>query len=383
MTIPTKLTISSAETYMLQQLTNRQAAHTFRQLTDKAHLIDFASNDYLGLARKPEMYTKTLAYAEQWKGNSSTGSRLISGNSKLIEALEEEIASFHQAATGLIFNSGYDANVGIFSCLPQRGDTIISDELIHASIIDGIRLSKANRLIFKHNDLDSLDDCLKKAKGVIYIAIESLYSMDGDFAPMSQIVALATKYGANIIVDEAHATGVIGNKGAGLVQKLGLEKEVFARIHTFGKALAAHGAIILGSKTLKSYLINHARSFIYTTALPPHSFAAIKASYEIFPQMNQEREQLYALQHYFHQYLNNNNNSYHSNSQIHSPIQSILIKEGVQAKKIAKKIERDNFYAKAIVYPTVATGQERIRICLHAFNQKKEIKSLFENIYSK
>ena len=161
----------------------------------------------------------------------------------------------------MIFNSGYQANIGLFAAVAQKGDTIISDELIHASMIDGIRLSYASRLRFKHNDIKDLEKQLKKAKGNIFIGIESVYSMDGNLAPLTKMARLAKKYKAHLIVDEAHATGVFGKQGSGLVCALGLEDQVFARMHTFGKALGCHGAIVLGSEILKKYLVNFARPF--------------------------------------------------------------------------------------------------------------------------
>ena len=191
------------------------------------------------------------------------------------------LADFHKAESGLIFNSGYDANLGLFSCIAKKEDTLICDELIHASIIDGCRLSYANRFRFAHNDVEDLEDKLRRSKGNIFVAVESVYSMDGDMAPLKEIAAVCKKYNASLIVDEAHATGLFGDQGRGLVSQHGLEQEVFARVHTFGKALGCHGAVILGSETLRNYLVNFARSFIFTTALPVHSLIAVKCAYEM------------------------------------------------------------------------------------------------------
>ena len=227
------------------------------------NLRDFCSNDYLGFARSPEL--KRLIIGQLLEEGptfsvGSTGSRLISGNDDFIEQLESEVAAFHNAESSLIFNSGYDANIGIFSSIPQRGDTIILDELIHASIIDGARLSHASRFTFKHNDLLSLEEKLKAARGNIFIGIESIYSMDGDAAPISEIVALAHSYSAAVIVDEAHAIGIFGEQGKGMVSQSHLEDKIFARIVTFGKALGCHGAAVLCCSDTRKYLINFARS---------------------------------------------------------------------------------------------------------------------------
>ena len=190
----------------------------------------------------------------------------------------------HNADAGLIFNSGYDANLGLFSALPQRGETIIADELIHASIIDGARLSYANRYTFRHNDLQSLEDKLKQAKGNCYVVIESVYSMDGDTPPIAEILTLTEQYEANLIVDEAHAVGLYG---FGLIDQQ-FQDRVFARIVTFGKALGCHGAIVLGSNLLREYLINFARSFIYTTAASFHQMASIKMAYQLLQESDDE-----------------------------------------------------------------------------------------------
>lgn len=365
-----KTSVSEILTLRLEQ---RQNANTFRSLTNKSHLIDLASNDYLGLSRSSKLEELTASYAKDLRLNGATGSRLISGNSIFAEELEQTIATFHNTEAALLFNSGFDANIGVFSCLPQKGDTIISDELVHASIIDGIRLNKANRLIFKHNDINDLEICLQQASGSIFIAIESLYSMDGDIAPLVDIVNLAEKYGAAVIVDEAHATGIFGKTGGGLVQALGLEKRVFARIHTFGKALGIHGAVVVGNNILRDYLINFARSFIFTTAVTPHSLATIRAAYELLPELDVERKKLEALTSFFNK---NTITSLKNPSAPLSPIQSVITGNSASAKILSEKLEKANFYAKAIVYPTVAAGQERVRICLHSFNTHEEVKKV-------
>jgi 8-amino-7-oxononanoate synthase len=244
--------LAPAETFIRNRLNDREAAGTLRTLKPENTLVDFCSNDYLGFARsitlKNSIVNEIARYPDSLNG--STGSRLLSGNLSYAEDLEQQIANFHQAEAGLIFNSGYDANVGLFSSLPQKGDTIICDELIHASIIDGARLSHANRYTFSHNNLESLEGKLKQAKGNCYVVIESIYSMDGDTPPILEILQLAEQYGASLIVDEAHAVGLYP---AGLIAELGVQNRVFARVVTFGKALGCHGAIVLGSSLLRQY----------------------------------------------------------------------------------------------------------------------------------
>ena len=272
--------LNSAEDFIKAKLDERRTSGTYRALKPGNDLVDFCSNDYLGFARSATL--KQLIEKEIESNpaalSGSTGSRLLSGNTAYAEELEKTIAAFHRSEAGLLYNSGYDANVGLFSSLPQKGDTIIMDELAHASIIDGARLSFANRFTFRHNDLPSLEEKLKHSKGNCYVVIESVYSMDGDTPPIAGIVDLCDRYTAKLIVDEAHATRIVlqwFNKS------INLEDRVFARIVTFGKALGCHGAIILGSNLLREYLINFSRSFIYTTAAPFHQLACRQSSLRI------------------------------------------------------------------------------------------------------
>ncbi len=312
-------------------------------------------------------------YAKSLTG--ATGSRLISGNLNYTEDLEKTIANFHNADAGLIFNSGYDANMGLFSSLPQRGDTIITDELIHASIIDGARLSHANRYTFKHNDLESLESKLKAAKGICYVAIESVYSMDGDTPPLLQIVELTEKYNANLIIDEAHA---IGLHKQGLIAELGLNDRIFARVVTFGKALGCHGAIVLGSNKLREYLINFARSFIYTTAAPFHNLATVKMAYELLQQSDVGIGNLRYNITLFKKLIVANTEYPLIYSD--SSIQCILLKSNYKAREIAAQLQNNGLDVRAILSPTVAQEAERIRICLHSYNTEAEITLLANTI---
>ncbi|MCC8409194.1 8-amino-7-oxononanoate synthase [Mucilaginibacter sp. UR6-1] len=360
-----------------QRLADRQQAGNYRTLKPESNLIDFCSNDYLGFAQSPELKLKIAEEiaAHPESSNGSTGSRLLAGNLSYTEQLEASIAAYHKAEAGLLFNSGYDANIGLFSCLPQRGDTIILDELAHASIIDGARLSNANRYTFKHNDLQSLADKLKAAKGTIYIGIESVYSMDGDASPIAEILDLADAYNAAVIVDEAHAIGLYKT---GLVQQLGLHERVFARVITFGKAIGCHGAIILGNNDLRNYLINFARSFIYTTAASFHQVASIKMAYEF---LNGADVAISALQNNIA--LFKNNISKHRDYLLiesDSAIQCIILKNNHKAKQIATALQQTGIDVRPILSPTVPQGSERIRICLHSYNSTADIALLTNTI---
>jgi len=369
--------LKASDEHLLKKLEERKVAGAYRKLKPENSLLDFCSNDYLGFARssilkqKIDEELKTLLHAL----NGSTGSRLISGNSSYTELVEKEIAVFHNADAGLLFNSGYDANLGLFSSVPQRGDTIITDELIHASIIDGSRLSFANKYNFKHNDLNSLEDKLKQAKGNCYVAIESVYSMDGDTPPVKEILELTEKYNAHLIVDEAHAIGVYKR---GMISELGLENRVFARLITFGKGLGCHGAIVLGSTLLREYLINFARSFIYTTAAPTHQTASVRMAYQLLErsdeQVNALRQKITLFKREIIQ------NSTYPLLKSDSPIQCIVLKSNEKAKETAAHLQRSGFDIRAILSPTVAQGTERIRVCLHTFNTNEEINRLIKAI---
>lgn len=360
------------EDFLQLHLDKRKAQNAFRQLKLPEGQIDFCSNDYLGLSRNERLKAIIGAYIHAHRlPHGSTGSRLLAGNYELIETAEKKIALFHEAAAGLIFNSGYDANTGLFSSVPQKGDTIIYDHLIHASIRDGIRLSRAQAFSFLHNDGNDLEKKLQHATGNVFVAVETVYSMDGDLSPLGDIAALCGKYHAHLIVDEAHATGIIGERGEGLVQQLRLSDKCFARIHTFGKALGAHGAIILGSQTLKDYLINFCRAFIYTTALPPATIAAVLSGYEIFPGMLEERKYLGQLIDRFQK-----GGNVYKILPGRTPIQVVLIPGNEAAKQLAGRLQSGNMDVRAILHPTVPKGQERLRVVLHSFNTTEELERL-------
>jgi 8-amino-7-oxononanoate synthase len=375
--------MNQAAHFLQQQLSLRTENGLERKLTSSDLPFDFCSNDYLGFARSlvlKELINEKIEQIPKLK-NGSTGSRLLTGNHPYTEETEQFIANFHEASAGLIFNSGYDANIGLLSSIPQRGDTIIADELIHASLIDGARLSYAERYKFRHNDLIDLEQKLKLAKGLIYVVVESVYSMDGDIAPLAEINSLCRLYGANLIVDEAHATGVIGTKGKGLVVELGLQNDVFARIVTFGKAIGAHGAIVLGSEALRNYLINFARSFIYTTAAPLHQIVTINCSYQLLAKGDEKQQLTHKIELY--------NQLIQElipvaigipTIQSFSSIQTILFNSNENARQASAKLQLAGFDVKAILSPTVPLGKERLRICLHTYNSDDEIRSLVNHL---
>ncbi|MBI1807483.1 MAG: 8-amino-7-oxononanoate synthase [Ignavibacteria bacterium] len=374
--------MNHVEEKLRQSLDQRISEQSFRVLTIKNGLIDFCSNDYLGFSRSALFRERISELDDAHPSNTtgSTGSRLLSGNSSFFEELEHRIAQFHQAEDGLIFNSGYDANLGVFSCVPKRTDTLLYDQLVHASIRDGIRLSNARAYPFKHNDIEDLEKRITISTGNIFVAVESVYSMDGDCAPLTDIATLCKQFGAHLIVDEAHATGVFGVKGEGRVVELGLQNEIFARIHTFGKALGSHGAIVLGSEVLRSYLINFCRSFIYTTALPFHSLLAIQCAYNVLASDTEMLPQLRSRISYFKSNVGTDIRERVIESA--SAIQCLVVSGNENVRSLAHHVQEAGFDVRPILHPTVPRGKERLRICLHAFNTEAEIEDLLRIISS-
>ncbi len=333
--------------------------------------VDFFSNDYLGLSKSKDFAGENLIQS------GSGGSRLISGNSKEAEALESYLETFFGMEAGLVFNSGYDANLGLFSCIGTRNDLILCDDLIHASVRDGIRLGMTQSFSFKHNDLQDLAKKVesfrkKNPLADVFVAVESLYSMDGDFAPLEEISTFCTENKLFLIVDEAHSGGVFGNNGTGICSELSLNQSIFAKIITFGKAYGSHGAVVLGSENLKNYLINFARSFIYTTALPAQQYQKIKHQVEISSSKESEisREKLQENISLFRELCE----KYIQFSDEKSPIQILVFKDLESTKIVAERLLNENFLVKTILSPTVAKGKERIRVCLHSFNTREEIE---------
>lgn len=371
---------------LTHKLHHRIQSNALRSLSQDNALVDFSSNDYLGLAKSEVLFDAThqLLLERNCKKNGATGSRLLSGNHALYPETEAFIATFHQAEAALLFNSGYDANVGFFSSVPQRNDVIVYDELIHASIRDGIQLSHAKAYKFQHNDPEDLKEKLVKFQSSaanIYIVIESVYSMDGDSPNLEELVSLSEQFGCYLVVDEAHALGVFGEHGEGLIQSLVLSDRVFARIMTFGKGLGCHGAAIVGSKDLTKYLINFSRSFIYTTGLSPHAVATIRMAYQELTANRVAMEKLTANIIYFNQEKNRLGLKplfVYSKS----AIQCAILPGNEKVKTLAQTLQEKGFEVKPILSPTVPEGQERLRFCLHSYNSVAEISEVLSVLSS-
>ncbi len=399
-------------------------------------IIDFSSNDYLGFARCREQnrrvecaYNKFMTSKNNISLLGATGSRLLSGDSNLARSLEAKLAHIHNRQAALLFNSGYDANLSVLSSLPYRDDgqdAIIMDELVHNSLVMGVRMSRLQKdrvFSFRHNDVDDLrrvlGNLIKSSSVVpsVLIVIESVYSMDGDIAPMKEILDLAESNGAAVIVDEAHGLGVFGHTnvddmklessvagtyrkqhsgaeitqqslqgGTGALAALNLEHHpaLLCSVHTFGKAAGCHGAVVAGSNTLISYLVNYARPFVYSTALPPHSLVSIQQSYESMMSGEGERRRklVFRLVRLFRREMERGLSSFGKGCQFvllpsPSPIQAVIVPGNETCVSICKDLrEVHRFDVYPIRSPTVSKGKERIRITLHAHNEEDEVQQL-------
>ncbi|KAG6095680.1 hypothetical protein E4U30_002156 [Claviceps sp. LM220 group G6] len=456
-------------------LARRAFNNRLRTLTlPSPNTIDFSSNGYLSLSSHPAIKKQYLARLAQdflplLPASSSSspasslpqshqqtqaqtfslgscGSRLLDGNSPLAEALEHEIAAFHGAPAALLFNSGFEANTGLFGCAPQEGDVVVYDELIHASVHDGMKLSRGKGVAFAHNcvrreggfvedGLPSLEEVLegleradcegvdgeehadedgdgdedaskvndmlaeggartknrrsrrRRTRRNIFIAVEAVYSMDGDLAPLQDIVdcveACLPHGNGYIVVDEAHSTGWMGEKGRGMVSSLGLEDRIWARVHTFGKAMGCAGAAVLCSLPTRAYLINYARSLIYTTALGFPLLTAIQTAYDFLStgQGTPLARNLLALTSLAHQLLSALSTKYRPPASLlrvptEAPASPIVPLFSDRARSLARYCQERGFVVRAIVAPTVKKGTDRVRLCLHAGNTEDEVRRL-------
>lgn len=361
-----------------EKLDKRSQEGNFRSLKPQSNLIDFCSNDYLGLAQNEAFEQIILEKLKllQRPHLGATGSRLISGTHPYMLETEQALTQMWQGEAALVFNSGYQLNTALLATIPQKGDTILSDQLIHASLREGARLSLAQRYYFKHNDLEDLETKIRKATGNVFVVVETVYSMDGDKAPLPEMIQLCKKYNAYLIVDEAHSTGIYGKNGEGWLFENQLQHEIFARIYTFGKAIGGHGACIVGSQTLINYLINFARAFIYTTALPLHSWVHIREAFSYIGQNETLQKQLHQNIQTFRTTLKNLPNLKESNT----PIQIIQIGGNERTKKFAQSLQDNGFDVRAVLSPTVQAGEEIVRICLHSFNTITQVQNLCKAI---
>lgn len=343
---------------------------------DGREVVNFSSNNYLGLANHPALCQAAKDAIDRY-GCGSGASRLISGNMALHEELECKLAHFKGTEAALVFNSGFQANTGIFSTLMAADDLIFSDRLNHASIIDGCRLSRARIVVYRHCDMNHLEDELKKARRPDrkLIVTESLFSMDGDEAPLSDIVTLAEKYGAMVMVDEAHATGVYEPDGAGLVARLGLGDRVTVQMGTLGKALGGFGAYVAGSAALRDFLINRCRSFIFTTALPPAIMAMGVAAIDL---VGREPERRRILRENCARLRTGLASAGYVLGQGRSQILPLLIGDADECMRLSGRLLARGVFAQGIRPPTVPPGTSRLRITLMASHTLQQIDGALE-----
>ena len=372
-----------ADNPTLRRLQQELAALESQSQLRKLELItgvNLSSNDYLGLSNDPRIKQALQTHLRELDQIASTGSRLLSGNCALWEQTESELAEFVGSEAALFFGSGYAANVGLLSAVLRPDDIVFSDSSNHASLIDGIRLSRARRIIVPHLDLNFLEDALRESEGdrcERFIVMESVFSMEGDRAPLHDLAGLADRYGASLIVDEAHATGVFGPQGRGLVAEAGRFPSLLATVHTCGKALAAAGAFVACSETLKQYLVNRARTFIFSTALPPFLTAQVRAALRVVVQADAERERLTRLADYLRRRLRDAGFDVGPSD---SQIVPVILGSNDCALNFAHELARAGFAAKAIRPPTVPPGTARLRISLTSSLSMETLEELSESM---
>lgn len=360
--------------FIVEKLDKLRSIEQFRELKlSSQNQVDFSSNDYLGFAKNTNQVKNIFI-------GGSTGSRLLRGNLTAHEELEQYAADFFHSESALFFNSAYNANLAIFSSIPQRNHHILYDSGIHASTKDGMRLSFAQKTSFKHNDIEDFSRKLKRLSGIVFVALESVYSMDGDLCKLVDFVEICEQRPETyIILDEAHAIGIYGEDGSGLANLLNVEDKIFCRIQAFGKAIGVCGAIVNSSQQVKNFLINHARSFIYTTALPEIVAISALKNLKNLKKANENRKKL-------HELISFTNKTFQNIPKLdfraESAIIPIIIPGNPWVKDIAEELQKNNFDIRAILSPSVPRNTERLRMILHSFNTEKEIKD-FSNILKK
>jgi len=365
--VPPEIRDSALERRIVREVDRLRERAQFRALDrlDRTVAVNFCSNDYLGLSHDARLKEAVLQAVASAEAVGSTGSRLLSGNSRQWEDIESEFACFAGSETALFFGSGYAANVGLLSSLLKPGDIVFSDALNHASLIDGIRLSGAEKIIYPHCDLKFLERVLRDrhadSSSARVIVTESVFSMEGDIAPISDMLELARRYGAELVIDEAHATGVCGPQGRGIAADLGVEREMLAIVHTCGKALASAGAFVCGGGALKDYLINRARTFIFSTAMPPYLAGQIHAALGLARVAESERAHLQHIALALREELaaaglNSGTSVTH--------IVPVIVGGDEIALRVARGLQRSGFAVKAIRPPTVPPGTARLRVSL-------------------
>ena len=358
---------------VFRPLTEIESAQGARVVIRGKEVIQLASNNYLGLTTHPKLKEAALKAVERY--GAGTGSvRTIAGTFTMHEELEKKLAEFKHTEAALVFQSGFTANVGVLSSILDERDVVISDALNHASIIDGIRLTKAARRIYRHNDLDDLEAALKETQQyrTRLIVTDGVFSMDGDIAPLPQIVELAERYDAIVMVDDAHASGVLGKNGRGTVDHFGLHGRVHIQLGTLSKAIGVLGGYVAGSQVLRDYLIHRARPFLFSTSHPPAVTAACLAAIEVLLTEPERIERLWANTRFFKDGLKNLG---FDTGNSETPITPVIVGDEALAMKLSDKLFEYGVYAQGIVYPTVPKGKARVRTIVTAVHTKEDLEA--------
>ena len=353
---------ANLESRICNRLARLQAEGLYRRLQPPTG-IDFCSNDYLRLAAHPQLKARMSAAVLE-EGCGSTGSRLLRGDRAGFSAIERRFAQWKGTEAALYFGSGYAANLAVLSTFLEEGDVVFFDRLNHASLIDGMKLGKAKKIIFPHADLQALRCHLEStpAEGQRFLVTESLFSMDGDLAPLREYAALCSEAGVALIVDEAHAVGVYGERGTGLIEEAGITKDVFLSINSAGKALGVSGAFVAGASWAIEYLIQRGRTFLFSTAPPPSVAAAIDAALDVLKQEPERRSQLHMLTKQLRSILADQGLEVAREG---SQIIPVLIGENARAVRVAATLQADGFDVRAIRPPTVPEGTARLRLSVN------------------
>ena len=350
-----------------------------RMRVDGREVLLFAGSNYLDLARHPEV-VEASAHAARDLGCAAGGSRLITGNLTLHEELEEDLAKFFGAEAALAFGTGYMANVGVIPALVGRGDVVVSDALSHASIIDGCRLSRADVRVFPHGDLDALESLLREAAAShprVLLAIDGVYSMDGDVAPVAEMVSLARRFGALVLLDDAHGTGTLGATGRGSAELCGVLEGVDVHLGTLGKALGSFGAFVVGERALRELLVNTARSFIFSCALAPPQVAAARAALQVAAREPWRRASLQSGAKRLRDGLARHGISTAPST---THIVPVVIGDNARTMAICERLLAQGLYAQGIRHPSVPEGSARLRLTPMATHREEEIDALVEAV---
>jgi len=354
-----------------------QAAQAARTRVDGREVISLASNNYLGLTTHPQLKRAAIQAVKTY-GVGSGAVRPIAGTMTLHEELEKALARFKRAEAALVLQSGYMANVAVVSTVMGEGDLILSDQLNHASIIDGARVTKAERRVYPHGDVQSLETLLKETQGKYrrtLVVTDSVFSMDGDLAPLQEIAALVKRYGALFMVDDAHGSGVLGKQGRGAVNHFGLEGQVDIQIGTLSKAIGAMGGYVVGSKVLREFMIQKARPFLFSTSHPPAVVATALAALQVMQREPKWLKQLWENTKFFQSELRRMG---FNTGNTQTPITPVIVGDPEKAQQLSARLWKEGIFVQAIVFPMVAREQSRVRAIVTAGHTKQDLTKCLE-----